>query len=147
MATTVSSIVDNAESIAASTLSTGWNRLRFVWQPEKNDGRVANRAYGIRPGAAEPASGIIKNETLRQAFTLLLTDVTTRTEDDSEVQAILDTLYDKADQVFKQYATLLLNLGGTVIQVEERSIAEPLVTANGLVVLETTFFVKYRQTL
>lgn len=147
MADSVKDIVDNIESIAASTLSTGWNKLQWVFDVEKNDGRIANTAYGVRPGSAETVKGVTGSETLRQAFTLILSDRRTRMLDDSETQLILDSLYDKLDQVFKQCVRTKLNLAGTVLQVDERSIEDPILTASGLVFVESTFYVKYRQSL
>ncbi len=147
MATTVSSIVDQAEAIALSVLGSTWKKLRWTYDLEKNEGRVASSGYGIRPGAAEPVSGIIHNETLLQEFTLILSGDLTRVDSDDETQAVLDTLYDKADLVFKQFVLLKLNLSGTVLKVDERALEAPIKTKNNLVFLESRFQVMYRQTL
>lgn len=147
MATTVTSILDNAKSLASGILGNSWRELRRVWELERNDGQDAYQAYGVRPeAAARSEQGIIGNETLDHAFIFVLSNAIARDEDDSEKLTVLGDLYDKADQIFKKFVQVKMNLSGTVLKVDERTIDEPLF-ANGAVYVRFRFIVKYRQTL
>lgn len=146
MANEVRDIVDGAEAIALSVLGD-WTKLRFVQDLSRNDGRSAGSAYGVRPAEAEPGPSVTKSETLRHTFVLILSKVLARYDSDDESQAVLDTLYEKAAQIFKQYVTRKMDLPLVVLQVEDRSMEAPIVDKSGVVYLEIRFVVRYRQAL
>jgi hypothetical protein len=146
MGTTVRDIVDNAESIALGILGSPYKVLRRLYTLERNSGRDAAKAYGCRPMEADTTDTVTNTETLQHFFEFVLSDDLTRDDSDAEVQAILDAHYDKLDLIFRQFVLTQMNLGGTVIQVDERSISEPTIL-NKSVYLRMRFFVKYRQSL
>lgn len=147
MSSTQQSIVTQGKVIAAATLGSTWRALRYIYQPERNDGRDSEKGYAVAPDLAGfDETGVLGYETLNHEFLLLLSDVVARYDSDDDVQTILNTLYDKGDQVFKQFVTLRMNLPASVLKVDSRSIEAPVI-ANGAVYLRMRFVVKYRQSL
>lgn len=147
MATAVKDIVDNSRTLAATVItSPTWRILRFVNELQRNSGRDAAKAYNCRPLEAYTVETQTNVETLEQRFEFVISDLLARQDDDSEIEAVNDVLYDKLDQIFKLFVTQKINLAGTVVLVHDRSMDAPIFE-NGNVFIRMSFLVRYRQSL
>jgi hypothetical protein len=148
MATIVQNILNNVKSTAATVLGATYKELRYVYAIEKNDLRSSEKAYSCRPLSASPAESIVRHYTLDHQFELVLTDTVGRSDDDSQRFDILHTMYDKADEIFKELVNTKLSLSSTVLNVASPSMSEPeFINDNKLVILRMQFTVKYRSEL
>jgi len=148
MATIVQNIITEAESLAATTLGGTYQRLEFIYDVGKNNVRNAALAYGVRPLAAIPAETINKVYTLDHDFELVLTDTIARAVSDDERRTALNTMYDKADEIFKAMVNTKINLASTVLLVSSPSLSEPeFLDDHKFVILRMQFTVKYRSAL
>ncbi|TXH09494.1 MAG: hypothetical protein E6R04_07965 [Spirochaetes bacterium] len=148
MANHVSSIIANAKSLAATELGATWHELKYAFELEKNDSRISAKGYSVIPLSADPVDTVLRSYSLQHGFQLILSDTIARGAGDAEVFTVLGTLYDKADEIFKDYAGLLLNLAGTVIRVFDPSLGEPeFFNDRETVVLRMNFNVLYRQNI
>lgn len=120
--------------------------MRFAYQPENNDERSLTKSYELIPAEAETADTVTQRETLRHFFTFVIGDTAKRVDSDETILDILETLYDKLDQIFRQFVDTKMNMAGTVVQVDQRFIEAPVVEGTK-VYLKMRFWVKYRQTL
>lgn len=146
MATTVNAIVVAAKSVAAAVL-TDWVELRHVFDVAKNDFRNTRYAYGVRPLEADNAATVTGAYMLDHRFELILTQTVARTDDDSQIFTVLSDLYDKADQVYRQFENTKIGLGSTIALVTSPSLSEPEILTGTTVVLRMQFLVKYRHSI
>lgn len=148
MATTVQSILSSLLTIAGSTLSSGWQELRYVFNIEKNDVRAGYQAYGVRPLEANFASTVINSYMLAHRFELILCSTFTRASSDTEVKTVLSALYDKTDQIYRQFEHTKLNLSPTVASVSDPSISEPeILEGSSLILLRSQLTIRYRHAI
>lgn len=148
MATIVQDIVTNVNSIAATVLGASYHQLRFIFSVEKNDIRAGEKAYGCRPLAAIPAESVTRHYTLDHDFELILTDTIGRSDDDTQRSDALNTMYDKADEIFKELVNTKVGLPLVVLLLTSPSLAEPeILNDQKLVVLRMNFTVRYRSAL
>lgn len=146
MATTVATVMTNARSIASSVLGATYQQMRFVIDPLKNDQRSAEKAYGIHPLEMETAESVTRVETVKHYFNFVMSDTVARVDSDAAVLSTLETIYDKMDQIFKQFVVTKMNMASQVVQVDERFMEVPIITPD-LVIIRMRFWVKYRQDL
>lgn len=147
MATAVTNIIAQGNSIMSTVLGATYKKLRHVLDMSKNSGRDAYNGYGIHALGADPSpSGVIGYETLDQQFEFVVANSIVRGDSDDDYVTTLNTLFDKADQIFKQFVVLKMNLSGTVLKVDERTILDPERTGD-LVALRCRVRVTYRQSL
>ena len=146
MANEVRDIVDGANALALATLGSPWKELRWLYDLPKNDGNDAQKAYGTRPLEAAPRSTVLGYETLEHKFDFILSDVLAKHESDTEVQDILDTLYEKHRLIWKEFVRTKLNLPTAVLLVDTRTPEAPVIL-NMTVYLRVSFVVTYRQSL
>lgn len=148
MATIVQDIITQSKSIASTLLGASYKELRFVYTVERNDIRSAEKGYSVRPLSATPAESVTRVYTLDHGFEFILTDTIGRSDDDSQRTDALNTMYDKADEYFKQIINTKINLPSVVLLVSSPSISEPeFVLDNKLVILRMQYTVKYRSAL
>ena len=145
MADIVKRIRDEAEDIAEATLGSGYQKLRHVFNVEKNDLRNTRLGFRVRPLGAIPATTVTKTYTLDHDFELVLTDYAARTDNDLQRIESLDVMYDKADEIFKDYINSKINLADIVLLVDSPTLLEPeFVNDNKVIVLRMQFTVKWR---
>lgn len=148
MATTVSDIITQVKSIAAAELGATYQELRYVYDVSGNDIRAGKLAYGVRPLEAETVAGVTREYTLNHRFELILTDTIARANSDEDAQAALGTMYNKADEIFRDMVKSKINLASVVLGVFEPSMSEPeFFNEQKLVVLRMQFTVRYRAAL
>lgn len=148
MSAIVQNIITQAESLASTTLGATYQRLPFVYDVTKNDVRHATLAYAVRPLSAIPAETVTKVYTLDHEFELILTDTIARAVSDDERRSALNTMYNKADEIFKALVNTKINLASTVLLVTSPSMSEPeFLYDHKFVVLRMQFTVKYRSAL
>lgn len=148
MSTHVASIVSGMKTLVAASLST-WEELPFVQDISKNNKRTAANAYGVRALAASESEGaLLRTVTLDHTFEIILTENYVNRQSDAEIEASLNNLYDKADEIFKVLVNSKVNLPELVLSVSSPSILDPeiLETAK-FVALRLQLKVKYRSTL
>lgn len=140
----VSQIHTNIKSVASTVLGGTWHELRRVFDPEQNDSRTAENAYGVRHGAASSADGVMRYYTMDHSFTVVLSRRFVDRLSDAEIQTVINDLYNKADSILVEVFLKKLSLPTIVLIVDNPSIAEPRVLGNQSVILELSFNVKYR---
>lgn len=133
-------------ALCGSTLS-GAVQLRRVFQPEENDFRHPNMAYGVRHLSASPASTVTRVYTLDHSFEVLLGKRFVDRDSDSDKQAVINALYEQAHALFVAMVNTKLGLASSVLNVEQLSFTEPEILANEIALLRAQFVVKYRQAL
>lgn len=148
MATTAIQIVTQSETLAATVLGGSWKKLLFVFDLTENTERVAYKGYAVRPLEAGNAPTVNRSYMLNHRFELILTNTFARRESDAEVFTSLSTLYDYADQIYRQFETTKVNLGTTVSLVTNPSISEPeILLDRGMIVLRMQYQVMYRNSI
>lgn len=147
MSAIVNSIFDAIDTQVSTALGATWVKLRHVLEPEKNDARTMERAYGVRHGSSSNAEGVTRVYTLDQEFAVILVRRVVSRNDDVETQAAINDLYDKADEILKRVFLTKLGLGAVVLNVDSPDMDAPLILASGGVLLELRFNVKYRQSI
>jgi hypothetical protein len=148
MANIVEQILTETKSLMATELGGDYQELAFIYDVEKNNLRGARMAYGVRPVDASSAATLTRSYTLDHVFEIILTDTFARGDSDAQRETSLNTMYDKADEIFKSLVNHKINLPSTVLNVEEPSIAEPeFLDDNKLIVLRMQYVVKWRSDL
>lgn len=118
-------------------------------QISRNAARDASesKGYGFRPLEADAGEGVMKAYTLDHRFELVLAKRLAKGDDD-EVETDLGTLYDKADEIFKDIVYDKIGLPALVINIFAPSIGQPEVFAKQkLVAIRMQFTIKYRSNL
>lgn len=149
MSAHVQSIVAGMKTIIAAELGAEWQELPYSHDLSKNNKRVKKNGYGVRPLDAASAEGnILRSIFLDHKFEIILTDSVVTRNSDLEISNSLDSLYDKADELFKELVNSKVALPNLVISVSEPSIQAPeIIEAASLVALRLQLKVKYRSDL
>lgn len=145
----VSDIVTNIKAVAAAQLGGNYKELIYFYDVSKNDERTGRLGYAVRPLNADTAPTVTRTYTLDHEFELILADTFARGGvGDAEKQTALLTMYDQADEIFKDMVNTHLSLPTTVLNVYSPRLSEPeFFEASKLVVLRMQFTVKYRSNL
>lgn len=148
MSSTVSSVMTALLSTIATAVGTGWQELVHVQDLSKLNERTAKKGYGMRPMDATAVETPIRSYTLDHAFEIVLTDTLARVENDEEYRAVLATLYDKADEVFKRIILTKLGLPSLVVNVTGPSISQPEIGPKKIfIALRMRVLVKHRSAI
>lgn len=148
MATIVGDIIDSMKSIIATELGATYQELKYVYNVEKNNLRSMEKAYGVRPVDAATAESVTKAFTLDHSFEIILTDSVARTDTDVQRTDAIKVMYDKGDEIFKDFINTKIALPLVVLDVRAPSISEPeFVDDNKMVILRFQTVVKYRSNL
>lgn len=148
MATFVSQILTQIKAIIAAELGNTYTELPRIYDLSKSDLRRARLGYGVRPLDATPAETVVRAYTLDHGFEIILTDTIARDDSDAQRETVLNTMYDKADEIFKDLVNQKINLATFVMNVSQPSLSEPeFIDENKLVILRMQFIVKYRSAL
>ena len=148
MSALVSNILTQTKSVISTELGATYQELPFIYDVSKNNLRRAEKAYGVRPLSALPTEGVTKVYTLDHDFEVILSDTFARGDSDSQRETALNTMYDKADEIFKALIATKINLAATVLHVFGPTLSEPeFFDDNKMVILRMQYTVKYRSTL
>jgi hypothetical protein len=148
MAATVTTIMTEIKSLAASSLGNAWHELPNSIDLKGNDSRRGSKGYGVRPLGAADAPSVTNSYSLDHVFEVVLMDRNPRKDDESQAMAVLGDLYDKQDEIYKSLVRTKVNLGGTVLLVSNPSLSDPeFVNGREFVALRQQFNVRYRQTI
>lgn len=144
----VEQIYDSIVTVTDAALGTGtYTRLRKVFQPEENDFRNVNQAFGVRHQSAFSAAGVTRVYTMDHGFEVLLVKRASNRDSDLTVQETINELYDKADDVFRNIHLTKVGLPSIVLIVDTPQIGAPEILENGCVLLTLGFNVKYRSAI
>jgi hypothetical protein len=147
MSAIVENIFDAITSLAQTTFGVDYVRLRKVREPEENDFRNIQKAFGVRHGQANSTEGVTRVYTMNQRFEVLIVNAAVDRNDDAAVQDVFHVLYNLADEFLKSAFLTKLGLGSTVLLVDLPELSEPTVLANGAAILIVGFNVRYRQAI
>lgn len=150
MSATVKNILDAWRSTSATSLGAGYQLLAHVYDVSKNNIRQARLAYGVRPLKADPVTTVNRTYTLDQTFEIILTDTVARAADtDAQVTTVLETMYNKADEIFKLAVNTHLALPTQVLNVFDPRLLEPEIIdgETKVVVFRMQATVKHRSSL
>jgi hypothetical protein len=148
MSTYVSQILTSTKSIISTELGSDYQALRYIYNVELNGLRGAYKAYGVRPLAASSNETICRNYTLDHQFEVILTDTFARADNDSQIETSIGTMYNKADEIFKELVNQKIGLSSFVLNVFDPSISEPeLLGDQKFVILRMQYTIKYRSAL
>ena len=148
MSTYVSQIITQIKAIAAAELGSTYQELPRIYDLSKLNLRTAKLAYSVRPLDASPAETIVRAYTLDHGFEIILTDTIARDDTDAQRETALNTMYNKADEIYKDLVNYNLNLASFVMNVSQPSFNEPeFMDDNKIVILRMQFIVKYRSNL
>jgi hypothetical protein len=102
----------------------------------------------VRPLDASPTQGVNRTYNMDHRFELILGDTIARAENDSQHLTSLQTMYDAADEIFKDLVQTKIGLPTLVLNVFDPSLSEPeLLDENKIVILRMQLTVKYRSSL
>ena len=88
---------------------------------------------------------MLRYYTVDHTFELILTDIWARDQDDSEREAVLETLYNKADEIFKDLHNSKVNGTANVLSVFDPTLLEPeFFDDKKIIVLRMQVTIKYR---
>lgn len=148
MSAHVTSILSGGLSTISSTLGASWKRLMDVYDVRKNVERVASKGYGMRPlEGVTPTEQVNRYYTLDQRFEVVLTDVITRGDTDTQMSTAIGTLYDKADEIFKAMIATKVGYPSAVLNCFSPYVSAPEILGEGVVIVRLQFTVKYRSAL
>jgi hypothetical protein len=148
MANIVEQIISGVKTVAADQLGATYQEIPFVFEVEKNNVRTARLGYGVRPLEANFTTSVNKTYALDHRFELVLSDTIARTDSNVQHLAAINTMYDKADEIFKDLVQTKVGLPTLVLNVFDPSLSEPeLLDENKIVILRMQFTVKYRSSL
>lgn len=148
MSARVSAILSSGKQVI-DTLLSDWEELRYVYDVAKNDTRSLKQGYAFIPYEANtPESQVNGSYTLDQRFEIILTDLIARGKSDKEAQATIASLFDLADDVFKELVATKVGEPTIVLNVFSPSISAPEILEKvDAVVLRMQVLVKYRSLL
>jgi hypothetical protein len=141
----VAQIHEAIKTTAGVVLGGSYVLIRNVYELDKNDTRTSNYGYGVKHLASSIADGVTRTVTMDQGFELILMNRIVRRDNDSEIQAVINTLHDKVEAFFQSAYLTKLGLSSIVLNVENLNITEPQIFESGLVALTATFTVKHRK--
>lgn len=142
---TAGDILTQIESDVA-TLLPGANRLKYVYEIEKNDSGIDN-SYGVGIANATTFSGVMKSINQEHNFFVVLTRKFNNNNNDEGLQASIKAIYEDKETLDKNFYQKKLNLGSTVLAVQEVETSEPEFISDCHVAIRTTYLVKYRYRL
>lgn len=148
MANIVEQIITGVKAVAVAQLGSTYREIPFVYEVEKNNVRTAHLGYGLRPLAADFTTSVNRSYALDHRFELILTNSVARTDSNAQHLTALNTMYDQADEIFKDLVQTKVGLPTLVLNVFDPSLSEPeLLDENKIVILRMQFTVKYRSSL
>jgi len=148
MANTVEQILTQTKSIITNALGADYQELRYIYDIEKNNLREARLAYGVHPLDAASADTVTCYYTLDHSFEIILTDTFARGDSDAQRETALNTMYNKADEIFKDMVSRKVNLPTLVLNVFEPGLGNPeFLDDNKFIVLRMGYSIKYRSRL
>ena len=147
MSTIARSVYDAIKSKVETTLGAEWSELRYVFDIVQNDGRGIVKGFGVVPEDAPPANSIIKAMTFDHTFQIVLTQTNVREQDDADaIAAVLDELYNKADDVLHDVLNQQLGIPHIIMTVTNGGISAPEILES-YIVLRFRVIVRYRRTI
>jgi hypothetical protein len=147
MSNLVEQIRSGITTIITTNLS-GYNSMRFVQSPERNDSRTIEKSYGVRALSASFAdNGVLKTYTLDHDFEVILARRYIERDNDDNLLTVIDDLFNQADTIFVKALGTKLSLPTIVSNVHSPTLSEPEVLDNSIVLLRIGFTVNYRNTL
>jgi hypothetical protein len=146
MSAYASQIFSAIDDICQSVCSD-YVKLRRVYDVSQNDARNISKAYGIIHGEAENTDGVTRFYTLDQKFEIVLVNRAVDRDNDADIQAVINTMYDKAESLFNQIFLSKLGLPAIVLIVDNPSMSKPQILENGAAILVLSFNVKYRKAI
>lgn len=149
MSNIVEQIITAGKSQLSTTLGASYSELDYVIELEKNNFRNRTTRYGFIPLGADTGESVInKVYTLDHSFQIILTQPTFNRQNDAGLISATNTLYDKMDDIFKDFMNKKLGLNTIILNIQEPSIEEPeYLEDNDLVALRGNVVIKYRQPL
>lgn len=145
MSTIVTSIFNAIKTETQTILGASYVELRKIFNPESEDNRNILSAFAIRHGAAAYADGVTRVYTLDQKFEVLLVNRAVNRDDDAAVQTTFNVLYDKADDLLRNFFLKKLGLSTVILTIDQPELSEPVLLDNDAALLIVGFNVKYRQ--
>lgn len=148
MANKVQQIIEAIESQCSKHLVT-YQKLKYVYDVQKNTFKGNPKKYGVRPLGASETDGVIRASTLDQNFQIILTDNYVNAQDnDQGLQDTVKDLFSKMNDLEKQLFKSKLGLSSIVLFTSLESIDEPeIFEEDKIAVLRAEFLVKYRTNL
>lgn len=140
--TTVTQVHAALLDTCSVVLGASWQRLKKVFEPAQNDLRNIELGYGVRHGAAGPSEDITVVYSMAHQFDILLTDRSANRDNDLAVQDRINSLYDKADQIFKKALQTRLSLPFVTL-VSGLRFEKPELLENGAILLIASLDVNY----
>lgn len=148
MSAIVTDILTGILAICATACSTGYQEIHFVREPQKNGERGGKLGYGARTLEADTAESITGTYNLDHKFEIVLTDTYGREDSDYKTRSALNTMYDKADEIFKRIVTTKAGAPTYVLIVNEQSISEPeYFETDNIIALRMRVNIRYRNAL
>lgn len=147
MSNIVRSVYDALKTQVAATLGSGWDELRYVFDVQQNSDRDIAQGFGILPKSASFASGVVRAYTADHTFEIVLTQTNVREQDDAQaITALLDLLYNKADDILHDVLNQQLGIPTIIMTVNFGGIDEVEILES-YIVLRFQVIVKYRRNI
>ena len=145
MANKVEQIVTAIEAQIATTLSE-YTALNYVNDIEKNSFVGNKKKYGVKPLGLDRAAGVTRSHTVDQIFQVILTDdYTNSPANDESARSKIYSLFDKMNDLEKQFFKSKIGLTSIVLFMNLTSIEDPeVLEENKVIALRGNFLVKYR---
>jgi len=126
-------------------VTSGYSKLNYSYELEKNSGRGGNKGYGFGAGSAETESGVNKSVTKNQTFFVVISEKMINRNSDSGEDAALKAAYDTIELIENDFMSSKLGLASTVIVVESFSLDEPTKIGENTITIKANFVVKHRK--
>lgn len=138
-----SGILASLSSQVSSTLGSGWQELKYVYDPENNDLKTQKQGFGVGIGGSDTVSGTNKSVTYDQEFFVILTDSFGNRRNDESQRDAISTLLTAKESLDVQIFQKKLN-NSDVLLVQEIGMDEPEIIATGVVLLRFRYIIKFR---
>lgn len=109
----------------ATVLGADWKELTHVYDLPKNADRIRKNGYGVRPLQAVSTSGVTTYYTMSQTMEVILTDTIPNQADDSDKETAFNTLFDKADAIFKNVLGGKLSSPAFILVINNPEVSQP----------------------
>jgi hypothetical protein len=124
---------------------SGYKKLKYCYELEKNDSRGASKSYGVVSGAATSVTGTNRTVTLDQQFGVIITRSYGKRASEAAEKSAIDEIYTDIELLYRDFFQSKLGISNIVYLVSELSLDEPEPLGDNVISIRMNFTVKHRQ--
>lgn len=145
MASNISTILDALNTQVQAVIGADWKEMKYIYEPEKNDKRGADKGYGVGVGESDTVEGVTTKITKDTTFFIQLAKRFANRNDDSNERTAINDIYEQLEAIDQQVFERKLGIQTVVFVVQSIGTEAPVNISDDVVMVKANYVIKHRK--